>query len=202
MSSTINKHNLPDKCIQSYLQTLSYYTYTCIHLNTYANKYIQRPHCILIPDPEHGSITPIFLWRCQWPRQHQLQVEFHFGQVWGKDKFLGRGGTFSSIWGQSKEERKENKERLKSSHRQARAPGVLSQARNYRTRSTAKCFIKGNSLPNSWRWASASCVCLLVSFFQFFSYLHLSIFYSLALCIGKGHIQTSLDHREIFMLSN
>lgn len=128
----------------------------------------------------------IFLWRCQWPRQHQLQVEFHFGQVWGKDKFLGREGTFSHTWGQSKEERKESKERLKSSHRQARAPGVLSQARNYRTRSTAKCFIKGNSLPNSWRWASASCVCLLVSFFPFFSYLHLSIFYSLALCIGKA----------------
>lgn len=59
--------------------------------------------------------------------------------------------------------KKENKARLKSSHRQARAPGVLSQARNYRTGSTAKCFIKGNSPPNSWRWAPASCVCLSVS---------------------------------------
>ena len=102
----------------------------------------------------------------------------------------------------SQEERKENKERLKSSHRQAHALGVLSQARNYRTGSTAKCFIKGNSLPNSWRWSSASCVCLLVSFFSLFSYLHLSISCSLALCIGKCHIQISLEQRNLHAISN
>ena len=71
--------------------------------------------------------------------------------------------------------KKENKARLKSSHRQARAPGVLSQARNYRTGSTAKCFIKGNSPPNSWRWAPASCVCLLVAPSAFLSSSSISI---------------------------
>lgn len=99
-----------------------------------------------------------------------------------------------------KERKKENKARLKSSHRQARAPGVLSQARNYRTGSTAKCFIKGNSPPNSWRWAPASCVCLSISPSLFlsppFSYLHVSISCSLALCIGRAHRWTSLEQRD------
>ena len=80
-------------------------------------------------------------------------------------------GIFQSL----KKRKKENKARLKSSHRQARAPGVLSQARNYRTGSTAKCFIKGNSPPNSWRWAPASCVWLSVSPSPFLSPSPISI---------------------------
>lgn len=51
-----------------------------------------------------------FLWRCQWPRPHQPQVELHFGQLLERNKFLRIIGTFSNTY-KKKSGRKKRKQR-------------------------------------------------------------------------------------------